>query len=526
MFSPNAGECAAGKKVNDANGEMLKKLEEKIAPLPHGNSTINAFDYNGDGVKDLILSEVGSLGLKVLINTGTNELAHITDQHLSFPNYNTPIDILYTPYVFFIDVDMDGKKDILASPQLANAENVTPIHYYKNTSTNNIPYFELQSTNFLNDNIIDFGTGTHPTIVDVNADGLLDLVIGNYGFFESNGGRDARLILCLNVGSLNNPIFEVTNYDWLNLSQRNEWYLTPTFADLDGDNDKDLVYGTALGNLFYAENIAEAGEVMQFAEIDSAWQEIHSFDFPIGQNTVPNFYDYDQDGLLDLVLGEKNGNINFFKNTGTTEAPFFNPNPQVADNTNFFGKVDMRKIGTTSGFSSPLFVELKNETKFLVGSSEIGTFEFTDFTSGINSQFTKSETPLLSDFYGRNLRVAVADLDNNGFADIICGHERGGISIFTTNWETETVENPTISINDLDNSLKTFVSSNFLNIENKELLQIKNYKIVNLKGQILLSNNKPFTEQHTQIDISTLSKGVYLIIIETNKGVFTNKFVW
>lgn len=40
--------------------------------------------------------------------------------------------------------------------------------------------------------------------------------------------------------------------------------------------------------------------------------------------SFPVFYDFDKDGLKDLIIGEFRGSLRFYKNIGTAENPKFN----------------------------------------------------------------------------------------------------------------------------------------------------------------------------------------------------------
>ena len=48
--------------------------------------------------------------------------------------------------------------------------------------------------------------------------------------------------------------------------------------------------------------------------------------------------DLDNDGLQDLVLGEKNNRLNFLKNVGQQGNPIFSNNLNAAPNTKSLGK--------------------------------------------------------------------------------------------------------------------------------------------------------------------------------------------
>lgn len=50
-----------------------------------------------------------------------------------------------------------------------------------------------------------------------------------------------------------------------------------------------------------------------------------------------------------------------------------------------------------------------------------------------------------------------------------------------------------------------------------------NYKIHDLNGRIV--RNEKLQKNQQEIEVSTLSKGIYLITISTNKGFKTLKFI-
>ena len=95
---------------------------------------------------------------------------------------------------------------------------------------------------------------------------------------------------------------------------------TPTFADVDGDGDLDLVVGENLGNLDFYENTGTASAPTYTVRTGTAnpFNGIDAVRF-----SAPTFADIDGDGDLDLVVGEQNGNLDFYENTGTASAPTY-----------------------------------------------------------------------------------------------------------------------------------------------------------------------------------------------------------
>ena len=92
----------------------------------------------------------------------------------------------------------------------------------------------------------------------------------------------------------------------------------PALADLDCDNDLDLILGEADGTLRYFENTGNALTLV-FAATASA--TIDSID--VGERAAPSLVDLDHDGDVDLIVGAADGSLSYFENAGTAHAPNF-----------------------------------------------------------------------------------------------------------------------------------------------------------------------------------------------------------
>jgi len=462
------------------------------------------------------VADGGGSFITLFVNSGTALNAHFTQQQQMFPTYSQPINLNYMPSIFSVDYNFDGYKDILVSPQLPLSENKNVVQFYKNTGNQDSLTLEFVETTLFVNEVLDFGTGSHPAVADVNADGLLDVVIGNYGYFLPGGDRDARLILCLNTGSTTQPAFEITNEDWLGLSSLSAWYFTPTFADIDGDEDQDLIFGSNNGTLFHLENEAEPKEAMEFNQLDSAWMNIHSLEHPLGQRTTPTFYDLNKDGLLDLILGERNGNLNYFQNVGTAAEPHFNPDTNDSMNDNFLGSINVSKIGSTTGNSAPFFVETKMGTKLLVSSQELGVFQYQVSFLNDEPAFTLLPDTLLKPKLGYDLHTKVADFNNDGYFDIICGNHRGGISFFATP-KTEAWQHD-VMLEAYPADLipqKIYFSNRQLHINVSQIIEA--IQIHNANGQIVYMANSKANQ--LSIDFKSYPSGLYFGILILDQGI-------
>ncbi|MGD1715264.1 FG-GAP repeat domain-containing protein, partial [Dapis sp. BLCC M172] len=95
-------------------------------------------------------------------------------------------------------------------------------------------------------------------------------------------------------------------------------YITPTFADLDNDGDLDAFVGESEGNIVYFKNTGSVGNPSFAAPVYNPFNLAD-----VGIESKPAFADLDNDGDLDAFVGEWGGDIVYFKNTGSVGNPSF-----------------------------------------------------------------------------------------------------------------------------------------------------------------------------------------------------------
>ena len=314
--------------LNSCNEDAIFNLTQLKNSSMHSGSSSLALDIDGDSDMDFILGDVSFNNLNLLINGGDSLNANMVFVNQEFPiGYGSVInaEINSFPAAFYVDVNNDEAKDLVVSPNTENnSENFESIMVFLNTSENQSLLFEFSQNNFLQENTLDFGSGAYPSTFDYNNDGLKDLIIGNYNYFNNNEPT-SQLALLRNIGSKNEPNFEVIDRDFGGLSNialdnilnTNVKGLFPTFGDLDNDGDIDMILGDSNGKIHYFKNNASVNQNAVF-ELEN----INFFDIDVGQHSAPFLFDMNGDELFDLVIGQLDGSITYFENSGSLIIPF------------------------------------------------------------------------------------------------------------------------------------------------------------------------------------------------------------
>ena len=255
--------------------------------------------------------------------------------------------------------------------------------------------------------LTDTGTLTTPNFVDIDNDGDLDVFVGE-GFGDTAFFR--------NNGTVANPVFAAAIINPFGLSNAG-FYIDSSYVDIDNDGDLDVFTGHSDGNLLFLRNTGTAAAPAFAAAITNPFGLSD-----VGLQSTPDFVDIDNDGDLDAFVGNSNGNVVFFRNTGTVSAPAF-----AGAVTNPFGLTD---VGSNA---SPNFVDNDGDGDLdaFVGNLAGNTLFFKNSGTAANPSFDAPRTNWFglsdADF---NASPAFADIDNDGDADAFVSGRQGEILFF------------------------------------------------------------------------------------------------
>lgn len=256
-------------------------------------------------------------------------------------------------------VDLDGDGDL----DLCLAESTGKVHFIQNIGTSKNPSFSTaDSIIFTQENAITF-----QTFVDIDNDEDQDAFI-----FSGQNENTYSLKYYQNIGTKNVASFNTTPIDTIVKKD----FTYPAFVDIDNDGDQDLFVGSYYGTISYYKNNGTASNPDLIENTES-----NPLDFVnAGIFSAPAFADIDNDGDKDLIVGNYNGDLKYYKNTG--------------DKTN--------------------------------ASFELQT--------GVNNPFDNFSFNLMSIF-------ALADIDDDGDSDIVIGDYNGDISYLENTTVLTSLEN-------------------------------------------------------------------------------------
>lgn len=295
------------------------------------------------------------------------------------------------------DWDQDGDADLFVGKSNGT------IAYLENQGSAFSGRWSLSQPRFL---AIDDGGHAAPAFLDAMGRGRPDLVVGsttsNVPLYTN---KDTGRIL---------DVWKVTG-NFLQIARlgRGRTRLVPAFGDLDQDGDADLVLGTGSGELLWWDNAGSK---------DSPDWKLRAGQLINGltrANMAPVLADLDGDGDLDILAGGDDGRLWLIRNTGSPQAPAWQME------TGFYGGID---VGTNS-VPLVLDVDGDNLPDLLVGNAQGLVIFYRNQGSATDPDFVLTSTRFGGLGVGQDAAPGTFDQNGDGRPDLVVGNREGNLTL-------------------------------------------------------------------------------------------------
>ncbi len=457
--------------------------------------SIAAGDYNKDGYNDLLYG--GGSGL-TFMKSGNNGTTYTKD---------APGQYIFCQRTNFIDLNNDGNLDAFS------CHDVDPNVYYLNDGAGNFDYYQSGTPGALLLGVSPNGGNYGSMWVDYDNDGDLDLFIAKCGsvppdeLHRNNGD-----------GTFSDISVEMNLYD-----AGQSW--SAAWADYDNDGDMDVMVGASSGahklklnNLDTSNNVEEA-----FTDITagSGWDTNNS-------NNIEHIaYDFDNDGLVDIMGGGNKIMFNLGNNT-FGPVPYENMSVGAVGDFNNDGFLDIQNGITLhmSNGNDNNWIKLnvrgvESNSNGIGARVEIyGAFgkQIRDIRSGEGFKYMST----LNVHFGIGLATAITKVVikwPSGTVDII---ENPEINQALFVLEGSSPELGLVDANAVQFNVYPNPAKHILNISNSQNINLESAQIFSLTGKQVLSG--PISDG--TISVSSLTSGIYLMLLKDNNGKrYTKKFL-
>jgi hypothetical protein len=307
------------------------------------------------------------------------------------------------------DVNGDGHVDMLIGNYQANAAYL--IYGPNFESSNNLAALNAsQTVTFLGGD----QTGSAVKIIDINKDGKLDLLIG-----ASTGGAGAQKVYLV-YGNIFTSIIMLDN---LNFSQGVVFYGSAgtgysfDVGDLNNDNHTDLIIGAYAANKVYLVYGPDFLIAANLENLNSSQGLI--FSGPAGTGVSVFITDVTKDGSLDILIGAYSANEAFL---------IYGPNFTNSSNLNSLSSNQGVIFSGALGTGGCVYANDVNNDGYvdvLIGAQDAAKTYLVygpNFSNATNlDSLSNSQGIIFSGGINTGWRIVVTDANNDGYKDVFIG---------------------------------------------------------------------------------------------------------
>ncbi len=337
LVSPNALASSVNKDCvwyykNTGNANNRFQLEQKNflveTQIDKGSySNVTFFDHNADGLQDMIVgngfvydafgNSEGALFYYENTGTATHPEFTLKNDNYAFAG-NFGLEYLKP---CFGDLDGDGDDDML----LGEA-NGSLILFTNNAGAGNEASLGFTSINYFD---IDVGNHSSPQLVDINNDGLLDLIVGR-------NAPKGNVAYYRNIGTSAGAVFhkDTVNAVFGGIHVENPGFLfgysAPFVTEPNTAGERFIYVGSDLGFIHKYKINNDSLESGVFEEVETAILDVRA-----GKRTTISVIDINNDGEQDYFVGNSRGGIHFYSDIVTDSTLLLSIDETLKNNLSF-----------------------------------------------------------------------------------------------------------------------------------------------------------------------------------------------
>lgn len=344
-----------------------------------------------------------------------------------------------------------------------------------------------------------------PFFTDINNDGIDDLLVSPFDpNLMASVGKES-VWLYLNHGTNEIPDFQLYSKSFLQdqmIDVGKGAY--PVFMDWDGDGLMDLKVKDFDGRFTVFKNVGTASQpafeqVYEAKERDLEW-------------SAKCYFDVDQDGLVDLVEGNKAGKLTYYKGN-------VNGFERVTD---FWGAVDVCDHSLSYyGYSVPTLFYYQDQMLLCVGSEQgkLFLYRVSDEAAFEEVGYLWEEIcPGMPESFGIHSAAAFADLNGDGVLEVVVGNFAGGLQLYNA-----VIPVNNIGIPEQQEDVEVLIFPNPVTAMLHVISTGSSLRIVDLFGRTI--REREISSSETILDVSDLPSGVYLLSLTLDCGLVNRIFL-